>query len=77
MLSVEKLMGLLKLMIKNLSLKLKIEKNIFFNTIPINDKINIKQLDNYIDDDLWNNIILKLIQYALLITKLQENLDWL
>jgi len=70
-------MGLLKLMIKNLSLKLKIEKNIFFNTIPINDKINIKQLDNYIDDDLWNNIILKLIQYALLITKLQENLDWL
>ena len=70
-------MGLLKLMIKNLSLKLKIEKNRFFNTIPINDKINIKQLDNYIDDDLWNNIILKLIQYALLITKLQENLDWL
>jgi len=49
--------------------------NIIF-TQCINDKINIKQLDNYIDDDLWDNIILKLKQYALLINKLQENNDF-
>jgi hypothetical protein len=50
-------------------------KNIVF-TQCINDKINIKQLDNYMDEDLWNNITLKLSQYSTLIYKLQLNNDF-
>jgi hypothetical protein len=37
----------------------------------INNNINIKNLVNYNDDNLWNNVILKLSQYAMLINNLQ------
>jgi len=44
--------------------------NIIF-TQCINNKIDIKQLINYCDEDLWNSIIYKLTQYVVLINKLQ------
>lgn len=45
--------------------------NIIF-TERLNDKINITILDDYKDENLWDNVLLKLKDYSDLIYKLQE-----